>query len=269
MAEQQTMESLGFVGFFYNDGNYEHLVYEKGQGPKVIVMHELPGLVEPVTNFANRLVDAGFHVYLPLLFGIPLERAPTKNLIKLCVSKEFGRLKANVSAPVCDWLRALARRLGEQQAHPKIGVIGMCVTGAFVIPLVLETGVSAGVISQPAIPFSLTYLLTGVGKGPWMHRLNIAANDLAEAANRAARDNTRLIIQRFCDDRLCPHSRVDLIASSFGPNAQLYEYPAPASNSKSPHALLTEEYDKAVNDPNNPTRIALQRVIAFLKKNTA
>ena len=40
----------------------EHIVYRRGTGPGVIVMHEIPGITPPVARFANILVDAGFTV---------------------------------------------------------------------------------------------------------------------------------------------------------------------------------------------------------------
>ncbi len=39
-------------------------------GPAVIVIHEIPPGRHPgMTAFGQRLVDAGYHVYLPSLFG--------------------------------------------------------------------------------------------------------------------------------------------------------------------------------------------------------
>ncbi|WKL52182.1 hypothetical protein Q1W70_22460 [Pseudomonas kielensis] len=63
------MQAKGFTRFDFSDGHYSHPVYDKGHGPKVIVMHELPGLTHTVLDFADRLIAAGFRVYLPLLFG--------------------------------------------------------------------------------------------------------------------------------------------------------------------------------------------------------
>jgi dienelactone hydrolase len=46
-------------------------VYRAGSGPAVIVIHEMPGLHPGVTAFGQRLVDAGYRVYMPSLFGRP------------------------------------------------------------------------------------------------------------------------------------------------------------------------------------------------------
>jgi hypothetical protein len=46
--------------------------------------------------------------------------------------------QAGVSAPITIWLRALAHHIFVTEKSPKVGVIGMCLTGAFVKPLVIE-----------------------------------------------------------------------------------------------------------------------------------
>ena len=144
----------------------------------------------------------------------------------------------------------------------------MCLTGAFVIPLIIDPGVVAAVVSQPAIPYSLSYRATGLGGGDWMRRLNISDEQLQAAQQVAARDNKSLLLQRFADDRLCPRERLDRLAEVFGAQAQRVEYPEPSALRRAfnpPHALLTEEYDRA--GPDNPaTRNALHRVLAFLHR---
>ena len=44
-------------------------VYRRGQGPGVIVMHEIPGIHPTVVRFSNWVVDAGFSVVMPELLG--------------------------------------------------------------------------------------------------------------------------------------------------------------------------------------------------------
>lgn len=260
------MQAKGYTRFDFSDGHYSHPVYDKGQGPKVIVMHELPGLTHPVLDFADRLIAAGFRVYLPLLFGELLDDAPVGNLAKLCISKEFGHLKAGTTAPVCDWLRALSREVQQQTpATGRIGAIGMCVTGAFVIPLILEDAVVTGVVSQPSIPFSAVYRATGLGEGDWMREMNVSDQDLFDAADCAADKDKHILVQRFTDDRLCPAARIQLIAERFEQQAELHEYPSPTPHVAHPHAVLTEEYANAEASDTDPTRIALQRVIEFLR----
>ena len=44
-------------------------VYRAGEGPGVLIMHEIPGITPEVAGFARRVVNAGFTVALPDMFG--------------------------------------------------------------------------------------------------------------------------------------------------------------------------------------------------------
>lgn len=261
------MDMSGLQAFDFDDGHYRHKVYSKGSGKPVLLMHELPGLTRETLGFTDRLVDAGFRVYLPLLFGKPEEKGSLLRGYALCINREFAYLKAGRRAPVSDWLRALVRDLGERDGHARMGVIGMCVTGAFVIPLILESNVAAAVASQPAIPFRFGYWLTGRGAGDWMGELNVADKDLQDASLTAASDGTQLLVQRFSDDRLCAAARVQRLQKAFGDRAVVYTYAPPDDGRDTHHALLTYEFTAAGHVPSDhPTRLALRRVIEFLQQ---
>jgi dienelactone hydrolase len=243
----------------------KHEVYSKGNGPVIVVFHELPGLVPPVINFANRLVASGFHVYLPHLFGPLLQRAAVRNLRALCLSDEFGRLRAGISSPVTSWLRGLVDDLGAQQNTGAIGVIGMCVTGAFVIPMIMSPHVKAVVAAQPAVPFSLTYAICGIGRGRWEKELNICDAELAGAAKRVQEDRIPVLALRFESDRVCVRGKLDRFKEAFGDCVELSELPCGSwvrRVAKPPHSVLTEEYDRA-SESTRPTRAAFNKVVSF------
>ena len=61
----------GFDPVTFAHAGWEHQVYRAGSGPAVVVIHEVPGLHPGVIAFGQRLVDAGYRVYLPSLFGRP------------------------------------------------------------------------------------------------------------------------------------------------------------------------------------------------------
>lgn len=260
------MAAMGYAERSFAHTGIQHPVFSKGSGRPVLLLHELPGLAQPCLNFADRLLAAGYQMHLPLLVGEVLQRATLANTRRLCVSAEFARLQAGRSAPITQWLRALAADIVEQRAGAKVGVIGMCLTGAFVIPLVMTPGVVAGVVSQPAIPFDALHLATGIRRGSaWRSQLNIHDEELRDAAACAQREGKRLLVQRYADDRLCPAERVQRIAQAFGPAAEVHEYEEPSwlRRTLNPHALLTEEYDKRPAD-DAATRAALRRVLTFL-----
>jgi dienelactone hydrolase len=77
-------------------------VYRAGVGPAVIVMSEIPGIAPAVASFARRVVDAGYTVFMPLLFGEPmrgLDRGyAVRTILKACINREF-RVLASL-APV-------------------------------------------------------------------------------------------------------------------------------------------------------------------------
>jgi dienelactone hydrolase len=266
----------GFVRESFAHNGVTHDVYSCGTGSPVLVMHELPGLATPAVNFGRRLVQAGFRVYLPHLFGELLSYRPMRNYIALCISAEFGRLRAGIEAPITGWLRALADRIAAPplslsaeaaSAAPasRVGVIGMCLTGNFVIPLILSRGVSAAVASQPAIPFSLAHYLFDADPGSAGRELNVSDDQLAQAARRAAADHVPIVALRFDRDRICVHQKMERYREAFGDQLTCHELLTPpiAPGQRPPHAVLTEEFDKG----NLVAIDAHQSVIEFLISN--
>ena len=61
----------GFAETTFTHDGTTHAVFTAGTGPAVIVIHEMPGLTPNVAAFGRRVVDAGFHVRMPSLFGEP------------------------------------------------------------------------------------------------------------------------------------------------------------------------------------------------------
>jgi dienelactone hydrolase len=252
-----------FTSYRWSHGNISHDVYVIGDGPPVLVMHELPGMTTATADFARRLAREGFRVYLPHFFGKPLQSATLGNSLRLCISREFGRLAAGKSAPITDWLRALARDMSARHGNGRVGAIGMCLTGAFVIPLVIDPWVAAPVAAQPAVPFSMIYVNTGLGHGRWAGQLNVSDEHLAAASRRLKADNMRLLALRFEEDRMCPRARFDRLREAFGDNLEIEEL---GGEQRRRHATLTVEYDNARNaGDDNPVHQVFRRVVEFLR----
>jgi dienelactone hydrolase len=249
----------------FSSGGISHRVFFTGVGPPVVVMHELPGLSPAVLRFGRRLAERGFRVYLPLLFGEPGQDDWQGSLRTLCVSREFANLQAEVSGPIVDWLRALAAKVSENHGNAKVGAIGMCLTGAFVIPLVLEPCVTAPVAAQPGSPFSKIFRAIGIGKGPWIAQLNVSNKDVENAVERVQRDGLTLLMGRFENDRICPAERLDRLETAFRGNVIRRELHG-GSFFNPPHATLTTEYEAASNKPDEPTRQWFEEVVGFLKQ---
>lgn len=136
-----------------------HPTYRKGSGPGVVLVHEIPGITPAVVAFADEVVDAGFTVVMPVLFGepgVPMGiGAVAKVLPRICVNKEFTKLARNETAPVATWLRSLARELHAELGGPGVGALGMCFTGGYALAMMVDDSVAAPVICQPSTPFAL------------------------------------------------------------------------------------------------------------------
>jgi dienelactone hydrolase len=159
-----------------------HPTYRKGTGPGVIVVHEVPGITPEVIGFAEDVVDAGFTVVMPHLFGEP--EAPmnaltvARTMSRVCISREFTKLATGESTPVAGWLRSLARELHAELGGPGVGAIGMCFTGGFALAMMVDPSVAAPVVAQPSAPFAVS---------PGRSRdLNLSPADLTTVKERAA-----------------------------------------------------------------------------------
>ena len=131
MSEQaQAVPGFDVTTFTHQARTYQ--VFRAGDGPAVVVLHEIPGLHPGVIDFGRRLVDAGFTVYMPSLFGRPgapyTTGATVRALAQVCVAREFTLL-ADRTSPVAHWLRPRAlrvrrsrRRCGRHVLHRRVRV---------------------------------------------------------------------------------------------------------------------------------------------------
>lgn len=220
---------------FTYDGVTRDVVRVGDDGPAVIVLHELFGVSETCLELADFLAT-DFQVHLPVLFGPP-GRSGTVAAIgrALCVRRELTLLSAGRSSPIAGWLRALARHAAAGVAS-RVGVIGMCLTGGLVFPMVLDPCVGAAVAAQPSLPWrpgSTTVAADELG-------------DTAAAVEAAAATGTPVLGLRFAGDRTCPESRFDRLQAvdsaqvgAFLRNPPGGDYPG------TQHSTLTNHVDHA------------------------
>lgn len=200
-------------GWIQSTHTYEgvsHATYRQGQGPGVIIIHEIPGITPEVAAFGQEVVDAGYTVVMPSLFGTdgasvtPLVIA--RSLRKVCVSKEFTKLRTGVTTPVAGWLRSLARELHEELGGPGVGALGMCFTGGFALAMMVDAPVTAPVLCQPSAPF-----VPGATRGA---DINLSPGDLDIVKGKCAAGQEVLGLQ-FRDDPL-PGTRFDTLTRELG-----------------------------------------------------
>lgn len=260
----------GFERFFHEAQGIGHLVYHTGApgDAPILLLPEIAGFSPGLILFANRLVAAGFRVYVPWLFGPLGRRAPVRNAMRLCISREFANLRAGVSAPVTSWLRALARHISQQSGGVRIGAIGMCLTGAFAIPLVIDPEVKAAVAAQPAVPLSLAHVLFGTG-GKRMSALNVGDSEIARARQALASGDAHLLAVRCRADRICPRAKLERLRHEFPVGLEIREYGAEQDRNvlgERPHATFTKEYRLEPNaGPEHLSRQAFADLVAFFE----
>ena len=248
----------GFDVSTFTHGGRTHEVYTAGTGSAVVVVHEMPGLHPGVTKFGQRLVDAGYRVYLPSLFGRP--GAPfgggemRRTRRQVCVSREF-HLLADRTPPVVTWLRALAAQAHTECGGPGVGAVGMCFTGGYALAMAVEPAVLAPVLSQPGIPAPLTSRKRSA--------LGLDPADLASVKTRTS-DGLCVLGLRFSDDKGSPAERFATLRAELGDNFEAIEIDSSLGNPhgirQRAHSVLTEDL---VDTQGHPTRAALDRVMAF------
>jgi dienelactone hydrolase len=237
-------------------------VYRGGSGPGVVVVHEVPGITPLVADFGRRVIDAGFTVAMPSLFGEPGRPMSfgyiAKSLTSACISKEFSTWALNRTSPVIEWLRALARDLHEQAGGKGVGAVGMCLTGGFALAMAVDDDLLAPVLSQPSMPLPL-------GKAR-SSALGLSDADLTRVRDRVERDDLCVLGLRFSHDRAVPDARWARYRQELGDNFIAVEIDSSPGNPhgipKAAHSVLTEHL---VDEPGHPTKDALDRVLAFFR----
>lgn len=236
-------------------------VFRGGDGPAVIVIHEVPGITPAVADFARRVVDRGYRAVLPSLFGTP-GREPSapylaSSLARACVAREFTVMALNRTSPVIGWLLALSRAEHAAAGGPGVGVVGMCFTGGFALGMAVDPVVQAPVLSQPSLPFAV-----GARR---REATGVSDADLSTVRERVESGGACLLGLRFTADRLVPAERFATLARELGDGFIAVEIDSGPGNPNGiparAHSVLTEDL---VDEPGHPTREALERVLEFL-----
>lgn len=247
----------------FTAAGYTHDVYRRGEGPGVVLIPEMPGAHPGVLALGNHLVDNGFTVAIPSLFGTPgapaMRPGAVPVMLRGCVAREFAGLATNADRPVAHFLRALARDLNEQTPGKGVGVIGQCFTGGFALAAAVDDSVLAPVLSQPSLPLPLT---------PKQRRdPGLSEAELKIVERRAANDGLCALGLRFSEDPLVPAARFKTLKDRLGDAFEVIEIDSRKGNehgfTKMAHSVLTLELR---HREGYPTDTALKRVVAFLKE---
>jgi dienelactone hydrolase len=245
---------------FQHDG-VTRTVYRSGEGPGVVIMHEVPGITPEVARFAGWVADDGFTAVLPDMFGTVGRSASLpyagQQLLRACVSREFHVLAAHRSSPITDWLRALCRSVHGELGGPGVGAVGMCLTGNFALALMMDPCLLAPVLSQPSLPFPL-----GKARKAALH---VSDEELANVKKRCAEGVTVLGL-RFSEDPTCPPERFETLRRELGRGFEGIEIESALGNPDGnpvAHSVLTNDL---VDEAGHPTRDAVERVLALFRE---
>jgi dienelactone hydrolase len=232
----------------------------KGDGPVIVVCTEIPGITPKVAEFARMLVDRGYRVVMPSLFGTdgkePSVPYALKSIGRECIRKEFNTFFLRRNSPAAEWVRSLARHLHEEHGGPGVGVIGMCLTGNFALAAMADESVLAPVLSQPSLPFPLSK----------KHGRDLGIDDetLVTIRRRVHDDGVCVLGMRFTEDKAVPQGRFDRLREELGDGFIAVDIDSsagnPHGNAKTAHSVVTEDL---VNEPGHPTHDALHQVFEF------
>jgi dienelactone hydrolase len=250
----------------FTGGGYTHDVYRKGNGPGVVLIPELPGIHAGVLGLGNHLVDNGFTVAVPSLFGEPGK--PTTagyanaTIARACVAKEFAAFATNKPRPVSLFLRALARDLNASTPGKGVGVIGQCFTGGFALAAAVDDSVLAPVLSQPSVPLPL-----GLAR---RRDTGLSEPEMATITDRCANEGLCAMGLRFSEDRMSPRQRFTALKERLGDAFEVIEIDSRPGNEggfgKMAHSVLTLEVREVDGQPAYEAR---KRVVEFLTRRLA
>ena len=248
-----SLEPLGYAVFGFDAASSEgqtlsHPVYFKGEGPALLLLQEMPGIGPEMLRLSERFVSEGFQVYLPHLFGPLGVTDKLRNGVRiLCMQREFSLFSKHQTSPITAWLRALCQRIARQNSFPKMGVVGMCLTGNFALSLMTESNVHAAVASQPSLP---------VQRQEFIHM----SDDDIRTLRRAIDDKGQVHAYRFAGDPICTASRFRALDESL--NEPGYQRVGLHTLPGFGHAVLTLDL---VDRDGHPTKTALEEVIGYCR----
>jgi dienelactone hydrolase len=193
---------------FTDSKGIRHTVYVAGKGPPVLLLHELPGMTRQDIRLAKKLVCEGYTVLAPLLFGIPGGNRFLHFALTICGKDQFDCGGSGTTPPAVNWIREYCNAIRKTRKDGLgLGVVGMCLTGEFPVPLLAIPEVKAAVMCQPTNPFNL---LTLIKLGPGS-KLSLSDDDV----RNARKSGVPILGIKYSGDHYCPDSRFETLARLF------------------------------------------------------
>jgi carboxymethylenebutenolidase len=169
----------------------------EGPWPGVLLLHEMFGLTSMVRADARALARAGYFVAAPNLY--------TGGMRTYCM-KFFFSPDALANRADAEPVREIHRLLDELKVHPscngKLGMIGMCMTGGFVLQMARRPDLAAPVVFH--------------------HGFGVRGSGLDDVDARAV---VSTVQGHFAvDDKICPRKKVEALSRQLGDKLELNWY---------------------------------------------
>ena len=223
----------------FNPAGRNFPLYKIGSGPPVILLHELPGMSGEDMRLAHMLADKHFTVYMPLFFG-DVGESSSRNALRATFDGDFHPFARHEASRAVEWVRGLGAWISEtKQPGSKVGVIGMCLTGNFPVPLARESWFGAGVMAQPALPY-------------YSAALGVSDDDIKRVPANAV-----LLYYRFSDDRKSPPGKLEAYKKAL---PMIEEHELPSTCRPRTHSVLAEDFV-----PSGETQKAFDHVVEVLR----
>jgi dienelactone hydrolase len=185
-----------------------HRVFAAGEGPPVVVLHELPGLTPPDILLGKMLINKGYTALVPLLFGYPGDDRFAHNLFQVCGKDQFDCSASGSSPRALEWIHEFCTSVHDiWKEGAGVGVVGMCLTGEFPLALLRIDSVKGAVLCQPTNPFNVLTLVH-LGKGT---KIGLSNCDL----ELARKSKIPILGIRYTGDAFCPAARFDTLGRMF------------------------------------------------------
>jgi dienelactone hydrolase len=256
----------------FEAGGIRHEVYRRGDGPPVLLLHEMPALSWKTIALAEIIRRCGYRVVLPrfgrtvagrptnVLDGIRINAAAAWNATTMCVSWQFVVLTQRRTSPIASWLQALARHEQAAAGGGPVGVVGMCFSGGFALATAIDPSVALAVASQPSLPFAAGPLrwIPGQAADP-----GISPADLDRLAARADSGELCVRAYRYSNDAIAPLERIQVLERRLGPAITFIPI-ALGPDEPMSHPVLTNAAAGEATTPAREARRALDDLLAVL-----
>ena len=206
-------------------------VYVKGSGPRVILLHELPGLRDGDIKVGAALAER-FEVYMPLLFGTAGQDDTRLGTKQACRGGLFKCNDRDTRHPITVDLIAMARSLC---GTAECGVLGMCLTGTVPLSMMEADGVVAVVLAQPTLPL-VWHIWPFAG-------LDISEQDTATALAKAVERRASVYMVRYRGDWISGRRAFRRLVNRIAPLKDRLSFFAALEVPGRGHSTLVEDED--------------------------